>query len=65
MAGLWRYRAGDCRIVCDIEGDALLVLDSCWGVRADVRLINADNLYVKPALYRCVKNFLHVFHWCT
>lgn len=26
MAGLWRYRVGDYRIVCDIEDDVLLVL---------------------------------------
>lgn len=26
MAGLWRYRVGDYRIVCDIEDAALLVL---------------------------------------
>lgn len=26
MAGLWRYRVGDYRIVCDIEDEVLLVL---------------------------------------
>ncbi len=26
MAGLWRYRVGDCRIVCDIEDGVLLIL---------------------------------------
>lgn len=26
LAGLWRYRVGDYRIVCDIEDDVLLVL---------------------------------------
>ena len=26
MAGLWRYRVGDYRIVCDIEDDVLLIL---------------------------------------
>lgn len=26
MAGLWRYRVGDYRIICDIEDDVLLVL---------------------------------------
>lgn len=26
LAGLWRYRAGDYRIVCDIEDDVLVVL---------------------------------------
>ena len=26
MAGLWRYRVGDYRIICDIEDEVLLVL---------------------------------------
>ena len=26
MAGLWRYRVGNCRIVCDIRDDVLVVL---------------------------------------
>ncbi|MCI6275039.1 MAG: type II toxin-antitoxin system RelE/ParE family toxin [Coriobacteriaceae bacterium] len=26
LAGLWRYRAGDYRIICDIEDGALLIL---------------------------------------
>ena len=26
FAGLWRYRVGDYRIICDIEDDLLLVL---------------------------------------
>lgn len=26
LAGLWRYRVGDYRIVCDIEDEALVVL---------------------------------------
>ena len=26
LAGLWRYRVGDYRIICDIEDDVLLVL---------------------------------------
>ena len=26
MRGLWRYRVGDCRIVCDIQDDVLRVL---------------------------------------
>lgn len=26
MAGLWRYRVGDYRIVCDIEDNVLLIL---------------------------------------
>lgn len=26
MAGLWRYRVGNCRVVCDIQDDVLRVL---------------------------------------
>ena len=26
MGGLWRYRVGDCRVVCDIQDDVLRVL---------------------------------------
>lgn len=26
LAGLWRYRVGDYRVICDIEDDALVVL---------------------------------------
>ena len=26
LAGLWRYRVGDYRIVCDIEDEVLLIL---------------------------------------
>ena len=26
LAGLWRYRVGDYRIICDIEDDVLLIL---------------------------------------
>ncbi len=26
MRGLWRYRVGDCRIVCDIQDDVMRVL---------------------------------------
>ena len=26
LAGLWRYRVGDYRIICDIEDDVLVVL---------------------------------------
>ena len=26
MRGLWRYRVGDCRVVCDIQDDVLRVL---------------------------------------
>lgn len=27
LSGLWRYRVGDYRIVCDIERDVLVILD--------------------------------------
>ena len=26
LGGLWRYRVGDCRVVCDIQDDVLVVL---------------------------------------
>ena len=26
LGGLWRYRVGDCRVICDIQDDALCVL---------------------------------------
>ena len=26
LGGLWRYRVGDCRVICDIQDDALRVL---------------------------------------
>lgn len=26
LGGLWRYRVGDCRIICDIQDDELRVL---------------------------------------
>lgn len=26
LAGLWRYRVGDCRIACDIENRAIVIL---------------------------------------
>jgi mRNA interferase RelE/StbE len=26
LGGLWRYRVGDCRIICRIEGNRLVVL---------------------------------------
>ena len=26
LAGLWRYRVGDYRVICDIEDDVLLIL---------------------------------------
>lgn len=36
LAGLWRYRAGDWRIVCDIEDDVLVVLVVDVGHRSAV-----------------------------
>ena len=26
LGGLWRYRVGDCRVICDIQDDTLRVL---------------------------------------
>ena len=26
LGGLWRYQVGDCRVICDIQDDALRVL---------------------------------------
>ena len=26
LGGLWRYRVGDCRVVCDIQDDVLRIL---------------------------------------
>ena len=37
LAGLWRYRVGDYRIVCDIQDDVLRVLV--------VRIGRRDNVY--------------------
>jgi len=37
LGGLWRYRVGDCRIICDIHDDALRVLV--------VKLGNRKNIY--------------------
>ena len=36
MAGLWRYRVGDCRLICRIERDRLVVLVLAVGNRRDV-----------------------------
>lgn len=36
LRGLWRYRAGDYRIVCDIRDDVLVVLVVDVGHRRDV-----------------------------
>lgn len=34
--GLWRYRVGNCRIVCDIQDENLLILALSIGHRRDV-----------------------------
>lgn len=36
LGGLWRYRVGDYRIVCDIQDQALRVLVVIVGDRSDV-----------------------------
>lgn len=36
MAGLWRYRVGDYRVICDIQDSALVVLVIRVGHRKDV-----------------------------
>lgn len=36
LGGLWRYRAGDWRVICDIEDDILRVLVVRIGDRKDV-----------------------------
>jgi mRNA interferase RelE/StbE len=36
LAGLWRYRVGDCRILCQIRDRELLVLVVAVGHRRDV-----------------------------
>ena len=36
LGGLWRYRVGDCRIVCDIQDDNLLVLVVLIGHRRNI-----------------------------
>ncbi|WP_026100974.1 type II toxin-antitoxin system RelE/ParE family toxin [Synechococcus sp. PCC 7336] len=36
LGGLWRYRVGDCRIICDIQDKALLVLVVRLGDRREV-----------------------------
>ncbi len=35
-AGLWRYRVGDYRIICDLEEDRLVILVVRVGHRSDV-----------------------------
>jgi mRNA interferase RelE/StbE len=36
LAGLWRYRVGNCRILCQIKDQELLVLVVAVGHRKDV-----------------------------
>jgi mRNA interferase RelE/StbE len=36
LGGLWRYRVGDCRVVCDIQDGALLVLVVQVGSRREI-----------------------------
>ena len=36
LGGLWRYRVGDCRVVCDIQEAAVRVLVVRIGNRRDV-----------------------------
>ena len=36
LGGLWRYRVGGCRVVCDIQDDAVRVLVVRIGRRDDV-----------------------------
>lgn len=36
LGGLWRYRVGDCRVVCDIQDGALRVLVVQVGSRREI-----------------------------
>ena len=36
LGELWRYRVGDCRVICDIQDDALRVLVVRVGIRDKV-----------------------------
>jgi mRNA interferase RelE/StbE len=36
LAGLWRYRVGDYRLICEIEGGKLLILVVTVGHRSDI-----------------------------
>jgi mRNA interferase RelE/StbE len=36
LGGLWRYRVGDCRIICEIRDGELLVLVVAVGHRRDI-----------------------------
>ena len=36
LGGLWRYRVGDCRIICEIQDSALCILVVTVGNRREV-----------------------------
>jgi mRNA interferase RelE/StbE len=36
LGGLWRYRVGDCRVICDIQDNALRVLVVKLGDRKEI-----------------------------
>lgn len=36
LGGLWRYRVGDCRVICDIQDDTLRVLVVRVGKRREI-----------------------------
>ena len=36
LSGLWRYRAGDCRIICQIRDRELVVLVVAVGLRKEI-----------------------------
>ena len=36
LGGLWRYRVGDCRVICDIQDSALRVLVVQVGNRREI-----------------------------
>lgn len=36
LGGLWRYRVGDCRVICDIQDEVLRVLVVNIGNRREV-----------------------------
>ena len=36
LGGLWRYRVGDCRVICDIQDNALRVLVVQVGNRREI-----------------------------
>ena len=36
LGGFWRYRIGDCRVICDIQDDALRILVVKLGNRKEI-----------------------------